>query len=163
MSDNGISKFYVKRGDGTWVSILNEFEGSPPGEKDFSLDQHYGMYHSQTGKGLVMNYQFEYQNSYGNNSDISNTGSENDGSYSSPKSTVTKKKAERKYICNYEDCNKAFTTAGHLARHKRMHTGEKNYQCIYPGCTSKFSRQDNMMQHYRTHTYAKTSKRKPHH
>jgi hypothetical protein len=59
--------------------------------------------------------------------------------------------AKRKYRCQYPNCDKSFTTSGHLARHNRIHTGEKNFHCPMEGCMSRFSRQDNMMQHYRTH------------
>lgn len=68
----------------------------------------------------------------------------------------TSSRPERKYTCSYPDCEKAFTTSGHLARHNRIHTGEKNFKCPYLNCNSRFSRQDNMMQHYRTHISSKS-------
>ncbi|KAI8145113.1 hypothetical protein BJV82DRAFT_604984 [Fennellomyces sp. T-0311] len=64
-------------------------------------------------------------------------------------SNVTKSSNKRRHHCS--ECQKSFTTSGHLARHNRVHTGEKNFPCLFPGCQSRFSRQDNMMQHYRTH------------
>ncbi|MBW0516090.1 hypothetical protein O181_055805 [Austropuccinia psidii MF-1] len=64
----------------------------------------------------------------------------------------------RKYACNWEGCGKAFTTSGHLVRHKRIHTGEKRYECVMKNCNSRFSRQDNMLQHYRTHLVAKSKR-----
>ncbi|KAI8591364.1 hypothetical protein BDZ88DRAFT_505428 [Geranomyces variabilis] len=48
-------------------------------------------------------------------------------------------------------CGNRFTTAGHLSRHMRIHSGVKPFKCLLDDCPSKFSRQDNMMQHYRTH------------
>ncbi|SCV03872.1 LAME_0H13916g1_1 [Lachancea meyersii CBS 8951] len=55
----------------------------------------------------------------------------------------------RKYVC--KTCQKGFTTSGHLARHKRIHTGEKNHVCPHEGCGQRFSRHDNCVQHYKTH------------
>ncbi|CEP61173.1 C2H2-type zinc finger protein LALA0_S02e08350g [Lachancea lanzarotensis] len=58
----------------------------------------------------------------------------------------------RKYVC--KTCDKGFTTSGHLARHKRIHTGEKNHVCPHAGCGQRFSRHDNCVQHYKTHLRA---------
>jgi hypothetical protein len=60
--------------------------------------------------------------------------------------SVTQGGYARKYACTWEGCGKAFTTSGHLVRHKRIHTGEKRYKCAMENCTSRFSRQDNMLQ-----------------
>ncbi|KAJ7479264.1 hypothetical protein FB451DRAFT_1556890 [Mycena latifolia] len=49
------------------------------------------------------------------------------------------------------DCDKAFATSGHLARHQRVHTGEMNHVCPFPGCTTRCARRDNLGQHYRLH------------
>ncbi|KAJ3039801.1 transcriptional repressor [Rhizophlyctis rosea] len=56
---------------------------------------------------------------------------------------------KKRHYC--DECEKSFTTSGHLARHKRIHSGIKPFDCPLPECDSRFSRQDNMMQHYRTH------------
>ncbi|KNZ60190.1 uncharacterized protein VP01_1599g4 [Puccinia sorghi] len=61
--------------------------------------------------------------------------------------SVTQGGYARKYACTWEGCGKAFTTSGHLVRHKRIHTGEKRYECAMENCSSRFSRQDNMLQH----------------
>ena len=50
----------------------------------------------------------------------------------------------RRYTCN--QCDRAFTTGGHLARHARVHTGERNHKCPFPGCETRCSRQDNLQQ-----------------
>ncbi|KAH3900703.1 transcriptional regulator NRG1 SCDLUD_003703 [Saccharomycodes ludwigii] len=55
----------------------------------------------------------------------------------------------RKHICKV--CGNGFTTSGHLARHRRIHTGEKNHVCPYSECNQRFSRHDNCIQHYKTH------------
>ncbi|KAJ3035917.1 hypothetical protein HDV00_003318 [Rhizophlyctis rosea] len=59
------------------------------------------------------------------------------------------KKPKKRYIC--EECDGDFSTSGHLARHRRIHTGVKPYVCLLEGCNKQFSRLDNMMQHYRSH------------
>ncbi|KAJ3042164.1 transcriptional repressor [Rhizophlyctis rosea] len=62
-----------------------------------------------------------------------------------------KPRTKKLHYCDESDCGKSFTTSGHLARHKRIHSGVKPYPCPLANCPSRFSRQDNMMQHYRTH------------
>ncbi|CAK5267012.1 unnamed protein product [Mycena citricolor] len=48
-------------------------------------------------------------------------------------------------------CKRGFTSAGHLARHVKIHSGEKKHKCPFPGCATSCSRQDNLQQHYRIH------------
>ncbi|CCE65693.1 hypothetical protein TPHA_0M01180 [Tetrapisispora phaffii CBS 4417] len=64
----------------------------------------------------------------------------------------------RKHQCKI--CMKKFTTAGHLTRHHKIHTGEKNHKCPHRGCNLWFSRNDNSLQHYQTHLKRKTKKRR---
>ena len=52
--------------------------------------------------------------------------------------------ARRRYACT--QCERSFTTSGHLARHTRVHTGERNHKCPFPGCETRCSRQDNLQQ-----------------
>lgn len=63
--------------------------------------------------------------------------------------TIGKVAKRRRHVC--KTCTMGFTTAGHLSRHNRIHTGEKNHTCPHDGCHQKFSRHDNCIQHYRTH------------
>ncbi|KAI9206011.1 uncharacterized protein BJ171DRAFT_39378 [Polychytrium aggregatum] len=58
---------------------------------------------------------------------------------------------KRRFQCTFQNCQKSFSTSGHLSRHHRIHTGVKPYECPVTDCKARFSRQDNMMQHYRTH------------
>ncbi|KAJ6598590.1 hypothetical protein B0H10DRAFT_1682050, partial [Mycena sp. CBHHK59/15] len=49
---------------------------------------------------------------------------------------------QKQHLCGL--CTRAFRAAGHLARHKRTHTGERNHKCPFPGCETICSRQDNL-------------------
>lgn len=56
---------------------------------------------------------------------------------------------KRIYRC--QDCQKVFSTSGHLTRHSKVHSGEKNHICPYPECQRRCSRRDNLLQHYTMH------------
>ncbi|EJU03485.1 hypothetical protein DACRYDRAFT_21064 [Dacryopinax primogenitus] len=56
---------------------------------------------------------------------------------------------KRIYRC--QECQKVFSTSGHLTRHSKVHTGEKNHICPYPDCQRRCSRRDNLLQHYTMH------------
>lgn len=46
-------------------------------------------------------------------------------------------------------CTLAFTRASHLARHRRVHTGERPFACSL--CPRMFARQDKLKQHLDSH------------
>ena len=46
-------------------------------------------------------------------------------------------------------CTLAFTRASHLARHRRVHTGERPFACSI--CPRMFARQDKLKQHLDSH------------
>ncbi|KAJ7645127.1 hypothetical protein DFH06DRAFT_998867 [Mycena polygramma] len=49
---------------------------------------------------------------------------------------------QKRYPCR--DCDKAFSTSSHLARHSRIHSGQQDYKCDHPGCEKRCSRLDNL-------------------
>lgn len=59
-------------------------------------------------------------------------------------SAAEEPRQRRKHRC--AECDKSFTTSGHLARHIKMHTGERAHKCPFPGCETACSRQDNLQQ-----------------
>ncbi|KXS10434.1 hypothetical protein M427DRAFT_88515, partial [Gonapodya prolifera JEL478] len=50
----------------------------------------------------------------------------------------------KRHPCLHPGCGKAFSTAGHLARHSSSHSGERPHECPLPGCGKRFGRKDNM-------------------
>ncbi|XP_051153562.1 zinc finger and BTB domain-containing protein 24-like isoform X1 [Leptopilina boulardi] len=57
------------------------------------------------------------------------------------------KKQHKPYSCDL--CTLAFTRASHLARHRRVHTGERPFACTL--CPRMFARQDKLKQHLDSH------------
>jgi hypothetical protein len=59
---------------------------------------------------------------------------------------------ERRYLCTWPDCTKAFRSSSDLKRHGCTHTHEKTFFCTWPGCGKSFNQKGNFERHMRFHT-----------
>ncbi|XP_068223593.1 zinc finger protein 143-like isoform X2 [Palaemon carinicauda] len=59
-------------------------------------------------------------------------------------------KLNGKFVCNYPNCEKLYSNAGHLRIHQRTHTGTKQHECGI--CKKTFTTRYALKSHIRTHT-----------
>ncbi len=68
------------------------------------------------------------------------------------KTHVKSHEGQFNYQCDYDDCDKAFITSYRLKVHRRVHTGEKPYLCEKDDCDKSFNTKYRLSAHQRLHT-----------
>jgi len=71
------------------------------------------------------------------------------GEPSSPTDTLAPPR--QMYPCTHKGCHQEFTTAGHMNRHFKIHTGQREHICPWESCGRRCGRLDNLVQHFRIH------------
>ena len=61
-------------------------------------------------------------------------------------------RVEKRHICHYSGCGKAFVKPSQLLNHLRQHRGEKLFICNWLSCGKSFISFDALQQHRHTHT-----------
>jgi len=70
------------------------------------------------------------------------------------KEFMQRRNGTRVYVCNFENCGKAFNYLSSLVKHERIHRGERPYTCKV--CNQSFVQSSNLKRHVRTHTGEKS-------
>jgi hypothetical protein len=62
---------------------------------------------------------------------------------------------DRRHLCAWPNCGKAFGSKWGLGRHMRIHTGDKPWACEVPGCEKRFVDRTLLQRHMNTHSDAR--------
>ena len=68
------------------------------------------------------------------------------------KTHVKSHEGQFNYQCDYDECDKAFITSYRLKVHRRVHTGEKPFLCEKDDCDKSFNTKYRLSAHQRLHT-----------
>lgn len=80
---------------------------------------------------------------------------------SSLTSTRASSPRPKNYVCDFEDCTKAYTKPSLLEHHMRsVHYGYRPFKCTVEGCNESFTRKDHLTRHILKHS---EDKNKPFH
>ncbi|KAI3405705.2 PZF1 [Candida oxycetoniae] len=76
-------------------------------------------------------------------------------SLTSHTSTTTTSTRPKKFICTFDNCDKAYNRPSLLEQHQRIHTGQRPYMCTYPECDKTFLRKSHLDAHLISHSREK--------
>ncbi|XP_059474846.1 uncharacterized protein LOC132196309 [Neocloeon triangulifer] len=67
----------------------------------------------------------------------------------------TRESEIKRYHCDYEGCDRTYSTAGNLRTHMKRHLGEYRFKCSEPNCGKAFLTSYSLKIHIRVHTKVK--------
>ncbi|XP_054263140.1 metal regulatory transcription factor 1-like [Macrosteles quadrilineatus] len=68
---------------------------------------------------------------------------------------MTMQKQVKKFQCEYNGCERRYTTVGNLRTHMKTHKGEYKFKCAQPNCGKAFLTSYSLKIHVRVHTKVK--------
>jgi general transcription factor IIIA len=69
----------------------------------------------------------------------------------SNKSSRASSPRPRRWVCDYQDCTKAYSRPSLLEQHLQTHYNYRPFECTHPGCMDSFLRKDHLERHMLKH------------